>query len=136
MSQSQYEAIALKIVPPSHRRSVGELRDMIAQALADEVNKALAKQREKEFPELAQVRVDLEWKHKEVEKARVEADKHDRDMKARESSLRASEERLAALLMAFERYLAWLDGDGAVDENGKRFTALREAYRQFKGGKA
>lgn len=144
LSKSYYADLALKIVPPSHHRPVGQLRTMIAEVLEREVNTALAKQREQEFPDLVVSRKELanqrqelldhqetmKRKHKEKE---AELQVWENNLNQREAQIQEASQRLEKLTLAIDAYAAWLDGDGEVDENARRFTALWEAYQNYKG---
>ena len=141
-----YQALALKIVPPSSHRSVTQLRSMIADTLEKEVSSALTKQKEQEFPDLAVTRKELEeqkWKlndeaekmkrkHKEI---KDELDNRESQLMARERKLQNQEVNLQNLLKAFESYEKWLQGDGEIDDNGRRFAALQRTYNEYKNQK-
>ena len=150
-----YDALALKIVPPNSNMGVVWIRKQIARHMAAEVEDALRRQREEKFPELAAAREELEGLRKRVMKEN-EADvsraadqidamkkKHKKyveeieAMKVRlsewENNLVGREAKIAKLEPALESYFSWLDGNGGVDENGSRFEAMRLAYLSYKG---
>lgn len=132
---NKYEKLALKIVPTGHDRSRGGLRKDIANALAAEVEAALTEQRDKHFPDLG-VMVDA-IKRREVELSKNEkaaADKlaqAEKALQLREETTKTREDNLAAFQQAFNAYAAWLDGDGEVDDNGRRFAELRAACKKL-----
>lgn len=130
-----YDAIALKIVPTGSKPTVGQIRKGIAEWLAWEVGQATTKQREQHFPELAEVRKELDVKKKDLDKQLAALQERERALQAREQKQTQNEAKLATLVKAFEGWLGWMDGDGEVDENAQRFHAVREAYRAYKGGK-
>lgn len=146
MAKLTHTDIAYKIMPTSHRPNVSDIRRSIVQWLDWAVKEALTEEREGKNPELAVIRKELERKRdsldtedgemKKKHKAREEElNLAERDLRGRQAKLDQAEKQLATLVKAFQDYAAWLDGDGAVDENGKRFNALREAYKAFKGAK-
>lgn len=121
------------------------MRENVAKLLEKEVTAALIRQREEAFPDLEQSRVQLEQLKRRCQQDE-EATKKDYRAKYAElddwrkrltdcqAELQAKEAKLNTLLAAFDAYLSWLDGAGEVDENTKRFNALREAYRAYKKG--
>lgn len=121
----RYDAIALTIVPKRRDRSRSELRTAIAKALAAEVTAALDEQRVKQFPEIGALTASIQGREAKLTEAEAA-------VRQREAVAKAREDRLAAFLKAFDAYAAWLSGDGEVDENGKRFDALRAACESFK----
>lgn len=141
-----YENLALKIVPPGNYPLIGRLRELIAYHIQNEVNKAVTRQREEQFPELQQVRKELEQqkeclnqedkdmkrKHQEKQK---ELERSEEALRQREKLLLQKEQKLEALIQSFHSYMSWMEGDGEVDDNGKRFNALREAYRIYQGSR-
>lgn len=148
-----YQSLALKIVPPGDRPLVGDLRNCIATTLEREVNAALTRQREAGFPELASVRKAMEdeadgmKKKLKAKQDELEAEKQrlvqwESRIKKQESELAAHQKSSEAWHQAWAKaitgvreavaaYDAWLNGDGQVDENGKRFAALRDACKAF-----
>lgn len=141
-----YEAIALKLVPPGARRTVATLRRNIAEEIEKQVNDALAHQLEKGFPELADIRAKMEQDAEDMKKKlkvresvlegkESTLEEMEATLRQREAGLLKQELAMANLIKAIEHYSSWLEGEGEVDESGKRFNALREACKQFKGGK-
>jgi hypothetical protein len=141
-----FNPLVMKLLPPGSHPTLGEMRRMLNKALTEQVNLALKQQREANFPELIATKQYLEEQEtknkKEVEQWRIsyqnkqtELAKHEQNLQTKENQILASEKRLATLLQAFAAYMAWLDGAGEVDENGKRFNALRTAYTNFKRSK-
>lgn len=132
---NRYESVALGIVPKSSDRSRSQLRTLIARALEAEVTAALTEQREKAFPEL---RAEQD-KVKEVERQQAKMsswiDECQKGLQEREAKLQQVEAGMATLLKAFDSYAAWLEGDGEVDDNGKRFDALRAALKDYRNHK-
>jgi hypothetical protein len=138
-----YSNLALKIVPPSSRRSVNELRSLIATVLEREITNALIKQREEAFPDLLMARselleekaklvaneVTMKQKYKEKER---ELEEREYKVTQQEKTVKETAQRLQKLLDTFDAYLAWMDGVGEVDENSKRFAELCDAYRMYK----
>ncbi len=150
---TDYEALALKIVPKGRERSRSDLRELIAKNIAAEVDKALTRQRAEQFPELS----DLE---STLRKRSVELDKHEADLVKREGAIKASveaqlkkriaeldrielaakeaaargaalESRLAAVVAAVDAWDQYCKGLGEIDENGKRFDTLRTVCASF-----
>lgn len=142
--QTKFDAVALKMFPVGcHTPTLTWLRTNVAKVLEQQVTSALIKQREEAFPDLQKFRIELEQqKQKNLQEDEDMKKKHrakqeelarlEERLKNLETSLAARQLRLDRLVYAFERYLEWLDGEGEVDENGKRFNALREAYRVYK----
>ena len=138
-----YDAIALKIVPPSCHRSVLDMRRDIAAALKTHVEAALHAQQEKAFPELAVLRKELEAHRRNLDQEaeavkkrhrekQEELDRLERILRDRQKLLDEAWQRLAVVQAAFWNYAAWIEGDGEVDENGRRFNALRDALKAFR----
>jgi hypothetical protein len=138
-----YTAMALEVVPIGSHPSVVTLREEIAKILESTVKAATDQQREKEFPELATVRVDMGKKNKELEEWRAKLKEYEdeqkkrvarneEDHKKRTTALDQREKVLKDLTDAFDDYMRWMDGEGEVDENSKRFEALRTAYKTYK----
>lgn len=124
-----YEAIALKIVPTgSHPSSVVSLRKQIAAALAAEAKRVADQQRDEKFPELAVLR-------KELDQRATALSERESAIMVRDQRTTQQEKQVAALIDAFTRWLSWMEGDGDVSENATRFNAVRDAYRNYKGGK-
>lgn len=132
---ADYEALALRLIPKGHDRSRSELRTMIATTLTLEVEKALAKQRAENFPEIGGMEAALRARRNELEmvcNAALKQVAKDREAIAdREQAVKILEGKMATLLQAFDAWNEWCNGGGEADENGKRFEAFRIARNEF-----
>lgn len=129
-----YDALALKLVPIGGHPSVVTLRKDIANMLRYAVQTATQAQREKAFPELAAARAELEAKQKQLADKQKELERSQYDFVLKQEKLAAQQVELTNLLQAFEAWNAWLEGQGGVEENGRRFEALLAAYKAYKKG--
>lgn len=127
-----YQALALKIIPPSSHRPVSQLRALIASTLESEVTAALARQREEEFPDLVVTRKELEAWRQQLADKEAEIGRRMHLLSEQERTTQQVEQSLQGLVAAFEDYESWLEGEGEIDDNGRRFAALREAYRTYR----
>ena len=154
---TDYKAIAMEIVPVGSQPTLGQLRQEIAETLEREILKAEARQRESRFPELNEIRETMndertkasqeaEDVKKKLKARQAELDTAEKllrvrdnaavaEIKKREGDVATKEKSLASLMKAFDDYLAWVEGDGEVDDNGRLFNKLREEYRSYKGTK-
>ena len=126
---------------------MGELRNLIATTLQREVELALTLQRESQFPELADVRKQLEDYResaeegvlrvkKKLKERQEELDQIEIGLKVRENAVLKKEKQLIEVVQAVKDYDAWVNGVGGVDDNGKVFQKLWDACKSFvKGGK-
>lgn len=136
------EQLALKIVPKGHERSRTELRQIIAQTLAAEVEKALTRQQTERFPELADLQAALRKRSAELDAKELELGKDrtawaanvakaEAALKKRDADLKTQEDRLAAAVAAVVDWDKYCKGHGEIDENGNRFDKLNAACAAF-----
>lgn len=131
-----YVKLALKLVPKGHDRGREDLRRDISATLAAEVEKALARQRAENFPELASLEAACKKQLADTQRDRAtliaSQESTGAAFKRRETALAADEKRLKAVFAAVEAYDKWCQLEGPTDEAMKRIDDLRSACAAFR----
>jgi septal ring factor EnvC (AmiA/AmiB activator) len=125
VNPDKYRNIAYKLVPIGGHPTMNDLRHAIPKAIAECVTFALAQEVAENFPGVAALQADLNAKEKRLVAREQELEKLSTDLEKRDR-------KLTELIKAVEIYTAWMDGQGEVDENGKRFGVMLAALKSYK----